>query len=335
MSHIAWTSIDQFHNVRRTFREVPPTGPHTVSYRAKVKLHGTNAAIQVTPEGVLECQSRERVITPEDDNHGFARWVHSRKDEWLRALAPGTVVFGEWAGPGVMKGVALSKIPEKVFAVFAVLHTDGEDGLALSVEPDEIASIVKGSPCYVIPWYKDLNVEVNWDATAEELAPVMDAINTEVRAVEQCDPWVKSVFGVAGTGEGLVFYPEMGDIGDSATVVDAYYLRMFKAKGEEHKTVAQKAPVQADPEKAKNLAEYAALVLTDARLEQGAEKVTPDGATMRYDMKRIGQFLGWVSKDVEKECVPELAASGLDPKAAGKAVTEYARKWYMAKVAAE
>lgn len=329
--HIPWTSIDLFHTVRRTFAAVTPEGPHTVNYRAKVKLHGTNAAIHVTLDGELECQSRERIITPEDDNYGFARWVHSHREEWLRALAPGTVVFGEWAGPGVMKGVALSKIPEKVFAVFAVLQ-EGEVN-ALSVEPQEILTLVHRTPCYVIPWYKDLVVTVDWDATAEALTPVLDTINAEVRAVESCDPWVKTVFGVDGTGEGLVFYPTMAETGQTA--IDAYYLRMFKAKGDEHKTVAQKAPAQADPEVAKGAEEFASLVLTEARLEQGVETTLPAGATMRYDVKRIGPFLGWISKDVVKECGPELVASGLDPKAAAKAVTDYARKWYMAKFAAE
>lgn len=331
MSHIAWTSIDLFHNVRRLFRETNPDGPRTVTYRGKVKLHGTNAAVQRTPEGTLECQSRERIITPEDDNHGFARWVDSHREEWLRAIMPGTVVFGEWCGPGVMKGVAISRVASKVFAVFAMLVPNGAGGRDLLIEPSEIAKIlVPWTPCVVLPWHGDFTVTVDWSGTPEELTPVLDRINAEVRAVEACDPWVKATFGVEGTGEGLVFYPE----GDSFTP-DATYLRMFKAKGDEHKTVAQKAPAQIDPEVVKNLGDFAALVLTTARLEQGALAVKPDGAAMSYDLKRIGAFLGWISKDVTKECGPELAASGLDAKAVTKAVTEHARKWYMAKVAAE
>lgn len=182
----------------------------------------------------------------------------------------------------------------------------------------------------MLPWYGDFVVTVDWDGTPEALTPMLDRINAEVRAVETCDPWVKTTFGVEGTGEGLVFYPE----GDTFTP-EAFYLRMFKAKGDEHKTVAQKAPAQIDPEVVKNLADFATLVLTPARLEQGALAVKPDDAAMAYDLKRIGAFLGWVSKDVAKECGPELAASGLDAKAVSKAVTEHARKWYMAKVAAE
>lgn len=203
----------------------------------------------------------------------------------------------------------------------------------LVIEPSDILEEVGQAPCYVLPWYKNLNVTVDWNAPTESMAPVLETINAEVRAVETCDPWVKAKFGVEGTGEGLVFYPTAGTVGQTA--IDAYYLRMFKAKGDEHKTVAQKAPAQADPEVVKNLADFAALVLTPARLEQGVEATLPAGATMRYDVKRIGPFLGWVTKDVAKECGPELAASGLDPKAANKAVIDHARNWYMGKFAAE
>ena len=228
-----------------------------------------------------------------------------------------------------MKGVALGQIPEKVFAVFAVLLY-GREVEAVVTEPLAIKDLVMGTPAHILPWHGGLEVTVDWDASPEELAPALDHINAEVRAVEKCDPWVKAVFGVEGTGEGLVFYPKRG-----YPWGDAFALRMFKAKGEEHKTVAQKAPAQADPEVAKGLQDFAALVLPPARLEQGAEAVKPDGASTAYDMKRIGAFLGWVSKDVAKECGPELAASGLDPKAAAKAVTEHARKWYLARIAAE
>ena len=331
--HIPWTSLDQFHTVRRTLRHSNPSGPQRVTYRAKVKLHGTNSGVQRTPEGLLECQSRERLITPGDDNCGFARWVDSHRNEWLAGLSPGTVVFGEWGGPGVMGGVALSRIPNKVFAVFAMLVPATHGGRNLIVEPARIAQLLRpGTPCVVLPWYKDLTVTVDWNATPDDLAPVLELINEEVRAVEACDPWVKDTFGIEGTGEGLVFYPVQEAIGQDT--MEDYFTAMFKAKGEKHKTVAQKAPAQADPEVVKGLQDFAALVLAEARLEQGALVVKPDGEPASYDMKRMGTFLGWISKDVAKECGPELTASGLDAKAASKAVTEHARKWYLAKIAA-
>ena len=74
--HIRWSSIELLHNVVRTLNALNEQGeplPH-VQYRAKVKLHGTNAGVQVLP-GLIQAQSRSRLLTTKDDNQGFARWV--------------------------------------------------------------------------------------------------------------------------------------------------------------------------------------------------------------------------------------------------------------------
>lgn len=81
------------------------------------KVHGTNAAVHVfqTDNGLdLICQSRSRIITPEDDNYGFARFVHANKQEFCEKLGCG-LHFGEWAGLGINSGEGLS---EKVFVLF-------------------------------------------------------------------------------------------------------------------------------------------------------------------------------------------------------------------------
>lgn len=326
---VPWTEIDLFHNVRRTFIALKPAGDPKVRYRGKVKLHGTNAAIQKLSDGTIECQSRTQVLSLENDNAGFARWVDGVKAEWSRRLAPGQVVFGEWCGPGIMKGVAVSAIAKKVFAVFAVLETLHPAGPRLIIEPEEIALKVPAAVAYVLPWHEGSEIEVDWLETPETLEPVTARINALVEAVETCDPWVKRTFGVEGTGEGLVFYPQ------GQTTPEATYLRMFKAKGEAHRVVKAKVAAQVNPDAAASLEAFAELVLPEARLEQGATAIMLDGARFKYDNKRVGAFLGWITKDVEKETKGELAASGLDPKQAAKAVTDRARKWYLSKVASE
>ena len=55
-----------------------------IHFRGTVKLHGTNAGVMFTPESVV-AQSRKRVITVEDDNYGFARFVHENEASF-RAL---------------------------------------------------------------------------------------------------------------------------------------------------------------------------------------------------------------------------------------------------------
>lgn len=61
--------------------------------------------------------SRNRWITPADDNFGFAHWVADHADE-LAALGPGRH-FGEWWGSGIQRGYGLPK-GEKRFSLFNV-----------------------------------------------------------------------------------------------------------------------------------------------------------------------------------------------------------------------
>lgn len=69
------------------------------------KIDGTNAQVVVGEDGSVRAGSRNRWITPDDDNFGFARWVAERADE-LRELGPGQH-FGEWWGLGIQRGYGL------------------------------------------------------------------------------------------------------------------------------------------------------------------------------------------------------------------------------------
>lgn len=77
------------------------------------KLDGTNACVVVADDGTVTAQSRTRVITPGDDNFGFALWVSQHVDE-LRQLGPGHH-FGEWWGVGIQRGYGLH---ERRFSLF-------------------------------------------------------------------------------------------------------------------------------------------------------------------------------------------------------------------------
>lgn len=77
------------------------------------KLDGTNAQIVIDEDGSVRAGSRNRWITPEDDNFGFAGWVKKNEDE-LRKLGTGQH-FGEWWGVGIQRGYGLS---ERRFSLF-------------------------------------------------------------------------------------------------------------------------------------------------------------------------------------------------------------------------
>lgn len=78
------------------------------------KLDGTNAAVGITPDGEFYCQSRNRIITPQDDNYGFATWAYTHRAELTETLGPG-LHFGEWWGSGIGRRYG---IDEKRFSLF-------------------------------------------------------------------------------------------------------------------------------------------------------------------------------------------------------------------------
>lgn len=77
------------------------------------KIDGTNACIVIGPNGEFGCQSRTRIITPDNDNFGFAKWAYANKDE-LMQLGEG-YHFGEWWGLGIQRGYEQT---EKKFSLF-------------------------------------------------------------------------------------------------------------------------------------------------------------------------------------------------------------------------
>ena len=77
------------------------------------KIDGTNSCVIITEDGEIGAQSRNRLITPDNDNYGFARWVEENKQELLK-LGVGHH-YGEWWGLGIQRGYNQTK---KVFSLF-------------------------------------------------------------------------------------------------------------------------------------------------------------------------------------------------------------------------
>ncbi len=331
-----WTSIGGFHNVRKTLSTYDlHKGP--ITYRGKVKLHGTNSGIVITPEGNVFAQSRTTTLSATEDNAGFAKWVESNKDYWQKfdTYLQSITVYGEWCGPGIMKGTAINKIGGKVFAVFAIqfgystVDDDGQEHATVNVDPTAIKSILGEMPedVCVLPWYGD-EIVVDYE-DRPSLESAVATMNKTVETIEAMDPWVKDAFGVEGMGEGIVYYPVSFELWGA---LDRWHLStfMFKAKGEKHKVVKTKQAVQIDPEVASSIDGFVEMVVTEARLEQGAREVAGD---LVFEHRYIGPFLKWMGQDIQKETADELESSGLDWKQVVKPVSTSARTWYLAKIA--
>ncbi|MCY0926235.1 RNA ligase family protein [Streptomyces sp. H27-H1] len=88
------------------------------------KLDGTNAAIHVADDGRVAAQSRNRLITPDKDNYGFATWVHANAADLAYILGPG-LHFGEWWGQGIQRRYGLET---KRFSLFNTARWYGAEG---------------------------------------------------------------------------------------------------------------------------------------------------------------------------------------------------------------
>ena len=80
------------------------------------KIDGTNAQVHILDDGTVLAGSRNRYITPTDDNYGFAAWVQEHEYELRYGLGPGRH-YGEWWGQGIQRGYGLD---HKRFSLFNV-----------------------------------------------------------------------------------------------------------------------------------------------------------------------------------------------------------------------
>lgn len=332
-----WTEIESLEHVVRSrdlYVERGGTPQDHITYRGKIKLHGTNSCVRVESDDRVFFQSRTSDVTEVVDNAGFATWATQHVGYWRLLAAkvpPGTscYVYGEWSGKGINKGCAVHDVADKFFAVFALGYTASKVDLEeaefyLMTDPNQIMAFMGTLPSnvYVLPWTTD-PISLDY-SDKDDLRAKAKVINQQVLDVEQCDPWIKATFGYEGIGEGIVLYPITDNVWELRHLITK---PMFKAKGEKHRVKKAQKPVVVDIEKMNGVEAFAATFVTEARCEQGVTAAC-DGEIL---MPKMGLFLAWISKDVLKESEAELEESGLAWKDVAQTVTTTARNWFMEK----
>lgn len=120
------------------------------NYIITEKIDGTNACVIVGPNGEVNAQSRTRLITPEDDNFGFARWVADNASELAEGLGEGHH-FGEWWGAGIQRKYGLD---HKRFSLF------NTGRWSRNVDTPEMAP---PDCCDVVPVLVEGHANLDWD----------------------------------------------------------------------------------------------------------------------------------------------------------------------------
>ncbi len=348
---IKFTHVEGFHYIIRTLEKMsdhPEIRTYhletPVTFRGTVKLHGSNCGVVCTPEALV-AQSRNRALSVEDDNYGFAAWVareevgqairdverQVRQLAGLDAAIP-LVFFGELIGPGLQKGVATSRLASRQWVLFGAATRD-DPGSAQDADGNDesektyLDTVTAFGDAYAeVGIYSVHDVET-WKLTIDfsdrqSIKAGVEKANAIVEEVEKACPWGRR-FGVEGIGEGVVWTPVGEHWGKSWLY--------WKAKGEAHKTV--KGPkVTLDPAVAASIDGFVELAVTEYRLKQGLEYLAEMGHAV--EMRSTGPFLQWVGQDVKRECRAELEASDLEWKQVGKAVNRKALEFFKARVQA-
>ena len=330
-------SINQFRNVVKKVREQaaymgnneagepifnPAPKYPILTFTGTVKLHGTNAAIVFSPEGITY-QSRERVLTREADNAGFM--AHMEQNLYhvtalgasiaeafdLVGINHTVAIYGEWCGGNIQKGVAITGLP-KMFVIFA-LKINGEWVNLPSGLNNNSANIF--SIYQFTTYYMEIDFELP-EAAQNRLA----ALTEQVEA--QCP--VGKALGNEGIGEGIVWRCESNPSSEL----------WFKVKGEKHSASKVKVLASVDVEAVTQINGFVAQTVTEARLEQGLQNLVNE-QLKPFAMTSMGDFIRWVHQDILKEEADTLQASGIEYKNLGSPIALVAKRWFVEKLNAE
>ena len=108
----------------------------TLMFKGTIKTHGTQAAVGFDGQNMW-AQSKSQIITPENDNAGFAKWIQNTSvKDFLTVLkyhlssdgadgADEVIIYGEFVGKGIQKKVAVSKL-EKTWIIFGIRYKVGD-----------------------------------------------------------------------------------------------------------------------------------------------------------------------------------------------------------------
>ena len=317
-----------------------------IMYVGTVKLHGTNGSVVKHEDGTISFHSKNNLLgyivndefTLLSDNAEFAQSMYRRIDSLSAIIGDleehltkennlhyPLKISGEWCGQGIQKGVGISFLDKRSWFIFGIksgetnqenktgwLPLDYLDGLTTITDREAGIYSITDFPVKTLmidfqnPEYSQ-NKLVEFTESAENCCPVSEVLDLK-------DPEGNP----QRLGEGYVWTPLNTDYcWDSGN--------FFKTKGKKHSVSKVKSVAAVCPEKLESIQQFVDYSVTDNRLEQGIQEIG-------LDQKLIGQYVGWVNRDINKEEGDTLEASNLSMKDVGKKISDKARAYYINKL---
>lgn len=328
MKLIKYPSIPQFRTVVskvKHWSECNMISPPKLNFSGHVKLHGSNCSVAYN--GVeFWSQSRESILDTKNRNRGFYGWAEENKDYLISTLKPllgkndAVVMYGEWCGGGIQKGVALNGL-DKFFCAFDVCVTNPDQVLDHGVYvykdtstwiTDKVLDTIHNEKIrlYNVKQFPKYDKVIDFSNPHESI----NSIIKDVESVEKKCP-VGISFGKDGCGEGIVY----------SAILDGELLQ-FKVKGEKHSVTKVKTLAPVDMEKVNSVNEFCEYAVTENRIEQGIFEVSASS------IEHTGKLLKWVMQDIHKEEGDVLAHNKLTMKDISSVASAIIKKYYFDKL---
>lgn len=333
--HISYPKIQQFRNVVSAINRLityvgqdendEPIYDSSIkkpilTFTGTVKIHGTNAGVSYNIENGLWAQSRKNIITVENDNAGFAFFVEKNKTIFQRMIDSiieehhinvdvyTISIYGEWAGKGIQKGVGISQL-EKALYIFGVKISKLGDVDFKSYWLDSTKLSDVDSRIFNVNDFQTYNIDVDFNMpklAQNKLIEITDNVGDE------CP--VANHFGVKGVGEGVVWKIDYkGDV------------HRFKVKDDRHSVTKVKKIASVDVEKLNSVNEFIEYSVTENRFNQAIENVFGNND---LDIKKMGDLIRWVVKDITSEEMDTMVENNLEPKDVNKYISTKVREMF-------
>ncbi len=315
MSHSSYSSIEQLRHLIKDVEYYYKEDKPTLEFYGTVKLHGTNGGIGYDGTNIW-VQSRSNIITTKQDNMGFAFFVESNKTYFIEIMKHiiannkidimnnAVILFGEWCGTGIQKGVAISSLP-RMFVGFDVKVVPNEDKTKSYYIDTKIPELINDFDRHIfnIHLFPTFNITINFNNVKDS----EEEMNKIITQVEKCCPFGKT-FGINGVGEGVVF----------RHYYDSTSRYIFKLKGDEHKVSKEKTKIVIAPEVIASINEFCDTTVTEQRFNQAREYLYVSNPSLptygkTLELSHISKFIKWMQDDIWKEEMDVMTANNLDP----------------------
>lgn len=317
----------------------PVTGPQLSPQQRKFRIQSRNVASINETNDIFEVAKRLR----NPKMHGS---IFSLRDQFLAAFRKRNptvpidstqplIIAGEWVGPDVQLGVALSQFPEKAFVI---LNFSVNGAWVPSMEPyAHINSNRVGIFNICLGGFFRVAVKVDEpEAGFSEVKSLTLGVEAECPFAKAVGEQILQGRVISGVGEGIVWCVESVSTNPKLPTWKqqlAFDPRYWaKTKGPLHTEVdATKLPVPFNPDAIASAQAFAAATVTEARLEKkwvDMLQLFPGG----FGAPQTGKFMELLHKDIEKEESEEIKVRGINLVEAKKAIMALGKVWFKRKL---